>query len=180
MNGYHEYSALNTSVLICTVLLHLHIRSLMPLQLSPCCPPDSIPQAAALHRAPLVLHLQLHPPSFVDSSSCCLVFHHLARISCFQTVVSWVRGIEFQSHLRLQEQQHLNPLPDTSQLLYQCHKVFLILQDSYSVKQERKRMQPSTILFLLELVIYTNGLYFVFERARNASPHTAHSSVDKQ
>lgn len=48
------------------------------------------------------------------------------------------------------------------------------------MKQERKRMQPSTILFLLELVIYTNGLYFVFERARNASPHTAHSSVDKQ
>lgn len=48
MNGYHEYSAQNTSVLVSTVLLYLHVRSLMPFLISPCCPPDSIPQAAAL------------------------------------------------------------------------------------------------------------------------------------
>lgn len=50
MNGYHEYSAQNTLVLISTVLLCPHVRSLMPFQVSPmwspwfhaliCCPPS--------------------------------------------------------------------------------------------------------------------------------------------
>lgn len=43
-----------------------------------------------------------------------------------------------------------------------------------------KRIKPPTLLFLLELVIYTNRLYFVFEGARNASTHTYRGSADKQ
>lgn len=113
LHGYHEYSAFNIPVLICTVLLHPHARTLTPFHLSPCSP-RLHPSGCCPPPCPLCSSPAMPSPPFTHSSSCCLVFHHPMCTSCFWTAVSWARRIEFQSHLRLQEQQHLNPLPDTS------------------------------------------------------------------